>query len=263
MCSRTSAAQELRMEELRDTHRLESASQVELVDQLRAQLDETSAKLAAASSAAALETSSQKAAVTQLTAELDKAKNLAKEEEEKRTKAISLLKTVRTKLVKAEKDREEKEKEAVREKDERERMVAEMKRLETDVERGRSEREREVRALREQFEKEVANVRERFEREAAARKGQFELDAITTKARNSCFSCLNQCAYSDRSGDAQPGACSQELPDRDSGEKCTDAGGGEDESFRPITATSGRARVGAVALGDRAEPDGRTAVPAA
>ncbi|KZW00624.1 hypothetical protein EXIGLDRAFT_761444 [Exidia glandulosa HHB12029] len=174
--------QELRIEELRDTHRLESASQVELVDQLRAQLDAANAKLAAATSAAAADTSSQQAAFAQLTAELSKAKTLAKEEEEKRTKAISLLKTVRTKLVKAEKDKDDKEKEVAKEREDRERVIAEMKKVEADVERGRSEREREVRALREQFEKEIAHVRERFEREAAARKGQFELDAITTKA---------------------------------------------------------------------------------
>ncbi|KZW00629.1 hypothetical protein EXIGLDRAFT_604026 [Exidia glandulosa HHB12029] len=176
------SAQELRIEELRDTHRLESASQVELVDQLRAQLDAANAKLAAATSAAAADTSSQQAAFAQLTAELSKAKTLAKEEEEKRTKAISLLKTVRTKLVKAEKDKDDKEKEVAKEREDRERVIAEMKKVEADVERGRSEREREVRALREQFEKEIAHVRERFEREAAARKGQFELDAITTKA---------------------------------------------------------------------------------
>ncbi|KZW00627.1 hypothetical protein EXIGLDRAFT_761447, partial [Exidia glandulosa HHB12029] len=150
--------QELRIEELRDTHRLESASQVELVDQLRAQLDAANAKLAAATSAAAADTSSQQAAFAQLTAELSKAKTLAKEEEEKRTKAISLLKTVRTKLVKAEKDKDDKEKEVAKEREDRERVIADMKKVEADVERGRSEREREVRALREQFEKEIANA---------------------------------------------------------------------------------------------------------
>ncbi|EJD55611.1 hypothetical protein AURDEDRAFT_109873 [Auricularia subglabra TFB-10046 SS5] len=167
--------QELRMEEIRDTHKLESASQVELIDQLRAQVQERDAKLAAVTR----ESQSQHSSLSE---EVERAKKIAKEEEEKRTKAISLLKTVRTKLVKAEKDLEEKSREVAKEKDDRERAFADVKRIETDLERVRSEREREVRSLRETFDKEIANVRERFEREAAARKGQFELEAITTKA---------------------------------------------------------------------------------
>lgn len=179
------------MDELRDTHRLESTSQVELVDQLRAQLEESNTKLAIASSAAASETSSQQATVAQLTSELEKAKTVAKEQDEMRTKAINLLKTVRTKQRQTEKEKEEKEKEVAQEKAERERLAAELKKVEADVERGRSEREREIRVLREQFDKELASVRERFEREAAARKGQFELDAITTKVPS--YLCLVVC----------------------------------------------------------------------
>ena len=49
----------------------------------------------------------RKAEVERLHGEVEKVKGLAKEEEEKRVKAIALLKTVRQKLVKAEKDRDD------------------------------------------------------------------------------------------------------------------------------------------------------------
>ncbi|KAH7104573.1 hypothetical protein BKA62DRAFT_614648, partial [Auriculariales sp. MPI-PUGE-AT-0066] len=171
-----------RIVELRETHQLETASQTKLVDQMRAELADKSSKLAAATSAAASDASSQQTAVAQLTTELEKAKSVAKEEEEKRSKAITLLKTVRTKLVKAEKDKEEVQKELQAEREQKDKLSNEMKGVAGDIERVRSEREREVRNLRDGFDRELANVRERSEREAAARKGQYELEAITTKA---------------------------------------------------------------------------------
>ena len=49
----------------------------------------------------------QKEVIDQLLQEVGNAKAVAKEEEEKRVKAVSLLKTVRQKLVKAEKERDD------------------------------------------------------------------------------------------------------------------------------------------------------------
>jgi hypothetical protein len=107
-------------------------------------------------------------------AELAKAQTQAKEEEEKRTKAISLLKTVRQKLVKAEKDREEVERDRAEERAERSRAVE-------DLERTKAEREREVNNLRKGFERELSGVKERYEKDLQAKKGAWELEMITTK----------------------------------------------------------------------------------
>ncbi|KDQ11608.1 hypothetical protein BOTBODRAFT_114193 [Botryobasidium botryosum FD-172 SS1] len=177
------------MEELRDTHRLESRSQSDQIDKLRSQFAETEALLAAATASVARveeESAKHKAETETLKTEVERAKAVGKEEEEKRVKAISLLKTVRTKLVKAEKDRDEaaRERDAAKEEGvrERERGLAEKARLEGEVERARAERDKEVAALKAQFEKELAEVRDKFEKESAARKSQFELDAITSKA---------------------------------------------------------------------------------
>lgn len=171
------------MEELRDIHRLETGSQSEQIERLRKQVSESEALLKAGVD----ESTRQKTERDQLKADLEKAKGVAKEEEEKRTKAISLLKTVRAKLVKAERDKDDAIKEVAsgREKDreEREKDKLDRSRLELDLERSKLEREREVAALRAQFERELTGVKERLERENAARKGQFELEAITTKVR--------------------------------------------------------------------------------
>ena len=111
----------------------------------------------------------------QLRADLAKAQTSAKEEEEKRTKAISLLKTVRAKLVKVEKEKEEIEKDRAEERAERSRAGEE-------TERVKAEREREVNALRKGFERELAGAKERYEKELQTRKATWELEMITTKA---------------------------------------------------------------------------------
>ncbi|KAF8585573.1 hypothetical protein K439DRAFT_1409943 [Ramaria rubella] len=174
--------QDLRFEELRDMHRLETASQSEQVERLRKQVSEAEALLKAGEEASNL----TKAETEQLRTDIEKFKGIAKEEEEKRTKAISLLKTVRAKLVKAEKEKEDAVKEAVgiREKDKegKEKEQLEKSRLELDLERARLEKDREVTSLRNQFEREMSGLKDKFERDSTARKGQFELEAITTKA---------------------------------------------------------------------------------
>ncbi|EEB88159.1 hypothetical protein MPER_14160, partial [Moniliophthora perniciosa FA553] len=85
-------------------------SQSEQIESLRKQLAETESLLKASQGTLSQgedRAATQKAEIGRLQKEVDKAKDVAKEEEEKRVKAISLLKTVRQKLVKAEKDKED------------------------------------------------------------------------------------------------------------------------------------------------------------
>jgi len=164
--SRCLVVQDSRIEELRDTHRLEGSSQGDLITKLRSQLVTAESNLT--SKATELLTTGQ------LRADLIKAQTQAKEEEEKRTKAISLLKTVRMKLVKAEKDKEEVEKDRAEERSERSRAGEE-------IERVKAEREREVNALRKGFERELSGAKERFEKDLQGKKTAWELEIITTK----------------------------------------------------------------------------------
>lgn len=154
------------MEEVRDTYRLESKSQTETIAKLRTQLSTAEGDL------------STKAGdivqLGQLRADLAKAQMTAKEEEEKRSKAISLLKTVRQKLVKVEREKEEIEKDRAEERAQRSRAL-------DDVEKAKAEREREVNKLRKNFDRELASYKERSDKELAARKGSWELEMITTK----------------------------------------------------------------------------------
>ncbi|RXK37709.1 hypothetical protein M231_05042 [Tremella mesenterica] len=159
--------QDSRMEEIRDTHRLESSSQQELITKLRNQLSTAETNLA--------QRATELLTLGQLRADISKAQTTAKEEEEKRTKAISLLKTVRAKLVKAEKDKEEVERDRAEERAERSRATEE-------TERVKAEKEREVTALRKGFERELASAKERFEKELQSKKAAWELEMITTKA---------------------------------------------------------------------------------
>lgn len=178
-----------RIEELRDTHRLESRSQSELVDNLRKQLEESEALLKAAHNSttqAEEEMRKRQAELDLARSEAQKLKVTAKDEEEKRVKAISLLKTVRQKLVKAEKDRDEaiKENNTLKEKErgEREREKFEKEKLEKEIENVRAEKERDISGLRLHFDKELAGMREKLDKEFAARRGQLDLEFSTSKA---------------------------------------------------------------------------------
>jgi len=169
--------QESRIQEIRDTHRLEGSSQSELISKLRQQL-------ATAETALAQKTSDN-GNVAQLKEDLAKAQTTAKDEEEKRSKAISLLKTVRMKLVKAEKDKEEVEKDRAEER-------AERSSAREEVERVKAEKEREVNSLRKGFERETQGIKDRAEKDLAAKKADWELEMITTKV--SCVVCWRDSA---------------------------------------------------------------------
>ncbi|KAJ3849834.1 hypothetical protein EV368DRAFT_46521 [Lentinula lateritia] len=177
--------QESRIEELRDTHRLESRSQIDQIDNLKKQLEE-SELLIKASQANSDEVTKLKAESERLNGEVVKGKELAKEEEEKRMKAISLLKTVRQKLTKAEKDRDDavKEVSALKEKEKGERAREEAERLkhQSDINSLNTERDRAITGLRTQFDKELVVVRERHEKELAALRAELELETVTVKA---------------------------------------------------------------------------------
>ncbi|THV04873.1 hypothetical protein K435DRAFT_648447 [Dendrothele bispora CBS 962.96] len=181
--------QEDRLEELRDTHRLESRSQSEQIESLRKQLRETEALLTASQGSITQgedNLAKRQAEVSRLNEEVAKAKELAKEEEEKRVKAISLLKTVRQKLVKAEKDKEDAAKElsAMKEKEnsQREKEEAEKTRLQKEIDSANAEREVAVNGLKAQFDKELATTRDQHEKETAAIRSQYELEAVTAKS---------------------------------------------------------------------------------
>lgn len=113
-----------------------------------------------------------------------------KDEEEKRTKAIALLKTVRQKLVKAERERDDVTKEVneLKEKDkaDKTRERVEKIRMQNEIEQANLEREKAVSGLRTQFDKEVALLKDKQEKEIQALKGQFESEAAATKV---CFAC--------------------------------------------------------------------------
>ncbi|KAJ9118185.1 hypothetical protein QFC22_004089 [Naganishia vaughanmartiniae] len=156
------ALQESRIEELRETHRLESESSSDLVGNLRDQLAKAETTLSTQA------TQLHQLASTQ--AELQTAQARVREEEEKRGKAVALLKTVRGKLVKLEREREQVEKKQEEEYGERQRLVAEVERL-------KAERE----TVKVMQEKEVAAVKERYEKEMLAKRREWELEMITTK----------------------------------------------------------------------------------
>lgn len=179
------------MQELRDTHRLESNSQSDQIAKRRREVDEAEALFKASQDSISQlehESAKQKAEINRLHAEVGHSKVLAKEEEEKRVKAISLLKTVRQKLVKAEKEKEDvlKEVGALREREtgEREKEQAEKAKLQGEIATVNEEREKAVVGLRAQFDREVANVKDRHEKEISALRAQFELEAIASKVRH-------------------------------------------------------------------------------
>jgi chromosome segregation ATPase len=168
------------------------------VKKLKTQLDETEALFQAAQRAtshAEEVAEKHKQEIVQIKIELEKFKTTAKEEEEKRVKAISLLKTVRQKLVKAEKDKEDvmKEMAAVKERDtgDKEKEQAERQKFQREIENLAATHEQATSNMRVQFNKDYANMQERYKQEISALRGQFELDIASAKV-----SCLNYCSLS-------------------------------------------------------------------
>lgn len=187
--------QEDRIEEIRDTHRLESQSRSAEVNKLKAQIDETEALFQAAQRATthAEETvGKHKVEITQLEIAVEKAKTGAKEEEEKRVKAISLLKSVRQKLVKADKEKDDALRELAsikeREQGDKNKEQADRQNFQREIEALTATHEQATANLRAQFNKDFINMQERYKQEISALRGQFELDAASAKVRNFLFS---------------------------------------------------------------------------
>lgn len=176
------------MEELRDTHRLESASQSDQIKKSRRQLSEAEALIAASHSTASKteeDNAKRDSDIEHLRAEVSKANEIAKEEEEKRVKAISLLKTVRQKLVKAEKERDDALRELNetrgRNLEEKEMDRVERANLEREVDAANVEREKAVTGLRAQFDKDIAATKDRAERDIQTAKKQFDAEMNALK----------------------------------------------------------------------------------
>ena len=165
-------------------HKLETQALSEELRKMKIHLKETETLFDAAQRGVtdAEEMADQKKEeVSRLEKELEQSKNLAREEEEKRVKAITLLKTVRQKLVKAEKDRDDVCKEMAtmreREKGNKDKDQAEKLRLLRDLDLSAQE----ISALRTQFEKDLAATRECFEQDVSTLKGEHELDLASAE----------------------------------------------------------------------------------
>ena len=155
-----------RIEELRETHRLEQASSTTMIAALRDQVAQSESTLSTQATTALQ--------MVQLRADLSTAQSQHKEADEKLTKAVTLLKTVRGKLVNVQKDREELSRALEDEKKERSKLAEAIEKL-------RADKEREVQALRQAFEKESQGLKDKFARESLAEKRKWELEIITTK----------------------------------------------------------------------------------
>ncbi|KAM0792100.1 hypothetical protein ACM66B_004804 [Microbotryomycetes sp. NB124-2] len=120
--------------------------------------------------------------------EMDKLRVTAKEEEEKRVKALSLLRALRQKLVKSEKDREElqAERDKLKTSDagQQELVKAERVRFEQEMQSMRAAQEMQISKLRQGFERETTSLKAQHDKDVQHRKAQAELDVITLKAAN-------------------------------------------------------------------------------
>ena len=184
----TLSVQDERLEELRDTHRREAASRSEELEKIRTQLKETEMLFQAAQRATTEvedASESQKANITRMTKEVDAAKTLAKEEEEKRVKAITLLKTVRQKLVKAEKDRDDAQKllQTLQEKESetKGKEQADQVKMQQELDSLKASHAATVSNLKAQFEKDFASLRERHEQDISKLRAQFDSESSSSK----------------------------------------------------------------------------------
>ncbi|KAI0287030.1 peroxisomal membrane anchor protein conserved region-domain-containing protein [Russula aff. rugulosa BPL654] len=188
---------QLKVEELRETHRLESGSQIGLVDELRSQLQQNEALLKATrSSNSQLEAdiAKQKPEMNQLRTEVERLTGLAKGEEEKCNKAINHLKTIRQRLVKAEKDRDDALKEVATLKEghkaEHDKQQLEREKLQSELNKLKVEKEVSLADLRAQFEKELMASKQRSERKYPLCEASSSLKLLRSRS-GLVSNCLN------------------------------------------------------------------------
>ena len=163
-------------------------AQTQLVDELRNQIQQNEALLIATrSSKSQLEAdvAKHRSEADQLRGEVEKLGGLAKSEEEKCSKAINHLKTVRQRLVKTEKERDDSLRDAAvakeGQKTERDKEQLERERLQADLNKLKVEKELSLADLRAQFEKDLMASKQRNEKEISALRGQFELETVAAK----------------------------------------------------------------------------------
>lgn len=180
-----------RIRELEETQRSESHSQSDQLEISRKQLEDTESILRSTRAMVTRleeECTTVKTENSRLRGDLDKQKDSAKEEEEKRIKAITLLKTVRQKLVKTEKERDDVLKDLgslkEKEKQDRDAEKVEKAKLEREIVALTATKDKEVAGLRAHFDRELSGIKERLESEMAARKGQMELEVASLKVCN-------------------------------------------------------------------------------
>ena len=183
--------QDERLEELRDTHRKEAASRSEELEKIRTQLKETEMLFQAAQRATTeVEDASegQKVNIARMAKEVEAAKTLAKEDEEKRGKAITLLNTVRQKLVKAEKDRDDAQKllQTLQEKESetKGKEQADQAKMQQELDSLKASHASTVSSLKAQFEKDLVSLRERHEQDLSKLRTQYDAESSSSKVRN-------------------------------------------------------------------------------
>jgi hypothetical protein len=206
---------------------MESSSQSDQIEKLKKQLADVEPLLKASQGSITQRdenAAAQKVEMERLLGEVERFKKTAKDEEEKRVKAISLLKTVRQKLVKAEKERDDMQRETAtskeKEKADREREHLERSKLQAEVEMVNSEREKAVAGLKSQFDREVATIKDRHDKETAGIRGQFELEALTAKVCILMVAYLPGLALSDYSELPFQRNCDIDFPDIIAGANC-------------------------------------------
>lgn len=123
-------------------------------------------------------------------AEIERYKTIAKDEEEKCGKAMSLLKNMRRQLAAAKKKEEDalNEVKALRERDrgEKEGDRIEKMKLQQEMEMMRIEHEKALNGQKLQFDREMGLQKDWYEKELAAVRGQLELEIITLKVSVFC-----------------------------------------------------------------------------
>ncbi len=170
-----------RLTELRDVHRLETTSQSEQIESLKRQLKEVETLFTATTA----HSSANETTVKSLREELDRALKQAKDEEEKRVKAVGLLKTVRQKLVKSEKEREDAQKAAQvakqKETDILEKEQAERNGWETKLENLREKHEQRLLELKEEWRKDVQQAKLTADNDLSLMKERYESESIASQ----------------------------------------------------------------------------------
>lgn len=183
------AGHQTRLTELQASHALLDKSAAEKLALVKTQLEQKDVTLKLVNDQLLASEAARRAVdaeVLKAAEEYAKLKIVAKEEEEKRIKALSLLRALRQKLVKSEKDKEEgdKEREALRlsEAGATDQIRLDRARYDQEVTLLRTSHDQQRAQLRLANERETTQLRAQYERAAAARKAQFELEAITVKA---------------------------------------------------------------------------------